>query len=157
MSRMKTFLKYLFLFLAFYIFVSFMSYEFVKTTPKTMQNYSIEFQNPEITILDAQSSNVNGYVKGVIKNNTSETISDKYIKVDFLSDLENVIISKYIKIDSLDSGGKQNFEVNFNAENIKSFKMNLVDKKEETDLKINTKEVIGVAGGILLVWLLVIK
>lgn len=154
MARMKTFTKYLILFLLFYAFVSFMSYGFIRSALVPMESYSIEFEKPDITISEAKSSRVNGYVKGTIKNNTDENIKNKYVKVDFISKQNNVIISKYIEITDLEKGKIQDFDVKFNAENIKSFKMQLTDKKEISDAETNKTELTNILSGAFLVWLI---
>ena len=51
MERMKTFFKYLLLFIIFYIFVSIMSYLFVKSAYKEIYNYEIETESPKLKYL----------------------------------------------------------------------------------------------------------
>ena len=64
--------------------------------------YKIEVENPNITIEQAKATYVNGYVNGKIKNNTEETINEKYIKFEF-STLRDVNIgNKYLKIENHD-------------------------------------------------------
>lgn len=154
MARMKTFTKYLILFLLLYVFVSFMAYWYMRSTLVPIQDYKIEFENPNIKIEEAKASRVNGYVKGIIKNDTNEKITNKYIKIDFISGQGNVILSKYIDIANLESGEQQDFNIQFNAENIKSFKLYFTDEKPINDIKINKTEIASVLGGVFLAWLI---
>ena len=88
MSRLKTFGKYLLMFVAFYIFVTVVSIGFIKGTYETME----------------------------------------YVKINFLSKKGNVILTKYLDIDELKAKETKNFTINFEAENIKSFNMSIVDE-----------------------------
>ena len=155
MKRMKTFTKYLILFLLFYAFVSFMSYEYVKSSLIPIAEYKIEFASPSVEIREAKTSRVNGYIEGTISNNTNEPIEYKYIKIDLISGQNNVITTRYIDISDLKQNNKMDFNVKFNAENIKSFKMYLTDNKELTDSQINKSEIKNILSAAFLVFLII--
>ena len=128
MSRMKTFGKYLILFILFYIFTNIMSYEIIKSNLIPIQNYSVEFQNPDIIIEEAKASKLSGYIKGTIIAN-DKNIDKKYIRIDLISENDNTILSKYIDISELKENQQKEFYIDFKAENIKSFIMYLDDEK----------------------------
>ena len=60
-----------------------MIYLYINGTYKAIEDSKIEVENPNITIEQAKATYVNGYVNGKIKNNTEETINEKYIKFEF--------------------------------------------------------------------------
>ena len=61
-------------------------------------------------------------------NNSDSDIHSKYVKINFLSKKGNVILTKYLDIDELKAKETKNFTINFEAENIKSFNMSIVDE-----------------------------
>ena len=130
MDRMKTFLQYLVLFVLFYIFVTLTVFGFIITTYYPM-NKDIQSDSPRVVIVDAQSTYINGYVKGKILNNTKDTIEEKYLKFDFRDKHDDVIVTKYMKIENVESLKWKEFEVRFNAEDIKSYTVSVVDQPEK--------------------------
>ena len=64
MSRLKTFGKYLLMFVAFYIFVTVVSIGFIKGTYETMEQNVYSSDEIQIEVDEAKSTFVNGYVKG---------------------------------------------------------------------------------------------
>ena len=134
MDRMKTFGRYLIIFILFYVFVSFASYGFIRSTLSNMEISNNEMESPEVTIEEAKSSRVHGYVKGTVKNNTEETYGDNtYIKYDFISNKGNIITSKYLDVSNMKPGDTKDFNVRFNAENIAKTSMSLVNSNEIID------------------------
>ena len=69
-----------------------------------MENYRIEFQQPYVDVKEAKASKRNGYIKGIVKNNTSNVIENKYMKVSLLSKNGVCLGEKYIKIEKLAIG-----------------------------------------------------
>ena len=67
-----------------------------------MEKYEVNIEAPQVTINVAEASNVNGNVKGTIKNTTQEKITDKYIRFDFYTPREVNVGTKYLKIDGLE-------------------------------------------------------
>lgn len=139
MSRMKTFFKYLLIFIAFYLFVSIMTYCFVITNYKDMSSYTVNAEEQDVTIREAKYTYVNGYVKGKVINNTSETMNGKYIKIAFLSSQGNEKITRYEKIDNLEPEDNQYFTIKYNAEAVTTFELSIVDNiNDETVKKSNS-------------------
>ena len=138
MSRLKTFGKYLLMFVAFYIFVTVMSIGFIKGTYDTMEQNVYSSEEIQIEVDEAKSTFVNGYVKGKLTNNTDSDIHSKYVKINFLSKKGNVILTKYLDIDELKAKETKNFTINFEAENIKSFNMSVTDEyvQEKSDVQL---------------------
>lgn len=133
MARMKTFLIYLLILVAFYIVSSILAYWYIQTTYSTIESHVIENPNIQVAIDDAQATLVNGYVSGTITNTSEEAINTKYIKFDLFSERGNKILSKYVQIDNLNTGEMQNFKMNFRAENIANCYAEVTDTVEQTE------------------------
>lgn len=143
MGRLKTFRKYLLLFVAFYIVSSIIAFFAIKTTYSDMSGNIPENEFLQINVDEAKSTMVNGYVTGTLKNKTEQEIKSKYVKMDFYSAKENKILTEYIKIDELAVGESKKFTVNFRGENIKSFNVIVTDEytNEESEMHlINLKD-----------------
>lgn len=153
MSRMKTFGKYLILFLAFYIFVNFMSYQLVKSTYANIE-YNVQTNELQVNIEEAKASRESGKIKGKVKNNSNETLQNKYIKIDCISETGNTITSKYVEIKGLKPGEEKEFIVRFKAENIKSLNINIVDNVENKDAEIISQDIINALGLSFIIWLI---
>ena len=72
MSRLKTFGKYLLMFVAFYIFVTVASIGFIKGTYETMEQNVYSSDEIQIEVDEAKSTFVNGYVKGKLNPGHNE-------------------------------------------------------------------------------------
>ena len=136
MARMKTFLIYLLILVAFYIVSSILAYWYIQSTYSTIGSHVIEntnMPNVQVAIDDAEATLVNGYVSGTITNTSEEAINTKYIKFDLFSERGNKILSKYVQIDNLNAGEMQNFKMNFRAENIANCYAEVTDTVEQTE------------------------
>lgn len=142
MSRLKTFGKYLLIFVGFYIFSSLLTMGFISTTYSQMEGKNYSNNGIIVNVEEAKSTFVNGYVKGKIENKSEEDFKAKYIKIEFISKNNNEILSQYIEIDKLKKGESKNFTINFRAENIKSFNVKVTDEyKEDSNMHlINLKD-----------------
>ncbi len=131
MSRMKTFLIYLLLFIAFYVFSNIMINAFLKVSYTDILNYDVDVEELFVDITEAKASNRDGHIYGIVKNNRNEVIKDKYLKVSMLNNKGNVLGEKYVKIDEIQPEQLRKFEVNFNYKNVKTFKIEITDTKPE--------------------------
>lgn len=127
--------------------------------PNGSSDSKIEVENPNITIEQAKATYVNGYVNGKIKNNTEETINEKYIKFEF-STLRDVNIgNKYLKIENLEPGQEIEYKVNFKYQDIKKMKISEATAEEvknatESEFEITEEMKQGMLIGTLLILLL---
>lgn len=138
MSRLKTFWKYLLMFIAFYIFSTILAMGFISTSYSEMKQTIYPDSNISVKIDEARATLVNGYVKGSVTNTSLADIKDKYIKLEFISNKNNKIAYKYIQIDELKVGETKNFTINFRAENIKSCDIKVTDEAlyEKSDVHL---------------------
>ena len=134
-------------------------YILINGTYKAIEDSKIEVENPNITIEQAKATYVNGYVNGKIKNNTEETINEKYIKFEF-STLRDVNIgNKYLKIENLEPGQEIEYKVNFKYQDIKKMKISEATAEEvknatESEFEITEEMKQGMLIGTLLILLL---
>lgn len=131
MDTMKKFFKYFLLVVLFYVFSTMMIHAFLKVSYSDITDYKIDFEQPYIDITEAKASNRDGHIYGMIKNNTSEKLENKYLKFSMLSKNGIVLGEKYVEIDKIEIEQVRKFEVKFDYDNVKSFKVELTDTKPE--------------------------
>ena len=136
-KRMHNIIMYILIIALLFVFSNVMIYLYINGTYKAIEDSKIEVENPNITIEQAKATYVNGYVNGKIKNNTEETINEKYIKFEF-STLRDVNIgNKYLKIENLEPGQEIEYKVNFKYQDIKKMKISEATAEE---VKIAAKQ-----------------
>ena len=131
--RMKVFLCYLLIFIAFFIFSDVMIYLYTKSLYKPINNCEINSKNVEVIIEKAEASNVNGNVKGKIINKDEETVENKYLKFDFYTPRNVKVGTKYIEINNLHQNDEREYELGFKYDNVSNIKISLIDKEEVTN------------------------
>lgn len=147
--RVRVFLCYALIFIGFFIFSDLMIYGYTKTLYKPMTSYEVNITSPEVTVQTAEASNVNGNVKGTIKNTTDENIENKYLKFDFYTPRDINVGTKYIKIDNLSQGEEKAYEVGFRYDNVTYVKISMIDESEAakaTPEELEINPVYGPAG-----------
>ena len=147
--RMKVFFCYLLIGIIFFVFSDFMIYFYTKSLYKPMTSYEINVTIPEVTISTAEASNVNGNVKGAIKNTTNEEIENQYLKFDFYTPREINVGTKYIKVDYLGQGEERQYEFGFRYDNVTSVKVSIIGEEEYTKAtseELKLEPVFGPAG-----------
>lgn len=133
MKRLKTFGKYLLWLIAFYIFSTILSVAFISTTYNKIEGEIYPSDIINIKVDNAEATFVNGHIQGTVANITDTDAKAKYVKIDLFSKNNNRILSKYIEIDELLSGQTKNFTINFEAENIKTYKISVTDEYENAE------------------------
>ena len=158
MSRMKTFFIYLLLFIALFIFVSVMSYLFVKTSYHDLYSYEIATESPKVTIKESKATSANGYIIGTVKNDTGSTIEKINLKVDFYSKRGIDLGTKYVKIENFEPNETKEFRINYQLNNVQNYVVEMtyndVIEAESGDIFTTNEKIIWLLGGIL-VWSLI--
>lgn len=131
MDRMKTFFKYFLILVFIYVFSNIMINAFLKVSFSELTNYDINTQPLFVDVIKAEASNRNGYINGIVKNNTESVIENKYLKFSMLSKHGKTLGEKYIKIDKIEANQLLKYEVEFDFDNVKSFKVEITDSKPE--------------------------
>ena len=115
-------------FILLFAFVTIGSIIAVKSMYHNITSYEIISNNPVVTVTEAKATNVNGYIKGNITNESEENIEDKYLCF-LLCDENNEVISKeYLEIESLASNETKSYELKFKRDNIERFYIIVTDK-----------------------------
>lgn len=155
-NRMKNFFTYFLMFVLLYVIVDILTFGYIYSTYKTIEQYEIVVTNPAVTVENAKTTKVNGFVEGKIRNNGTTTISDQYLKFDFYSERGVQLGTKYLEISSLGENEEKEYKVQFRFDNVKYFTVNLATQEEvdnAQDLELEIDENIGVPllfSGILL-------
>lgn len=126
MKRLKTFLTYGLLIAAFWIFSNLIIFLAINGTYKTKKT-EVYISSPKVTIFESKATYVNGYVKGSIRNNTEETLNNKYLKIDMYSPRDVELGTKYIKIDGLQVNSSKDFEMWYKYTDVDHVIITLID------------------------------
>ena len=123
---------------------------FLKVSYSDMNGYEINVNSEQlfVDVTEAKSSKRNGYINGIIKNNSEEKVENKYLKITLLSKRNVTMGEKYVKIDIIEPKQLRKFEVKFDNDNVKTFKIELVDTKPEEEdfvelVKNNVKDLVN--------------
>ena len=135
MARMKTFFKYFLALVIFYIFSNLMISAFLKISFSELKDYQINTEPLYVDVTEAEASNRNGHIYGIVKNTSESVVENKYLKFSMLSKNGNILGEKYVKIDKLEVNQLKKYEVSFECSDVKSFRIDLVDTKPE-DIKL---------------------
>ena len=130
MERLKTFLKYLIVFVAFYFFTDILVSVALANNYKPMQSEGINTPGYVVTVEDAKSTTVSGYISGKIKAIEGAEQPDKYMQIDFFSKYGNVLGRKYIDISSVKNEEKE-FKTNFEYDDIGSYQISTTNEVEQ--------------------------
>jgi len=117
MKRLKTFSIYVLLIAAFWIVSDIIIYLSINGTYNDKET-KVYISSPKVIVEESKATSINGYIKGSIKNNTQEIITDKYLKIDMYSARDVNLGTKYVKIDSLQSNESQEFEMWYEFSNV---------------------------------------
>lgn len=113
-----------------FIFVTVGVYVCVKSMYTPIPKFEVQVVSPAIKIEEAKATNVNGYVKGTVQNNTQEEINGKYIKFDFYNKKDEISGTEYIEIETLKANETKTYEVQFKYDNIEKFIVTVTDSNE---------------------------
>ena len=157
MDRLKTFLIYLLLIIAFFMFSKFMEGALIKNMYYDMTGtvdgdfiYDGESAYVEIEVNEAKSTRMNGYVDLTITNKSKFDIGEAYLRVELYSKSDVLSITKYMDIQNLATGESRNYRLNFQGKYIKTY--NITAENEFPDkeyiftffgYEINTRDIFG--------------
>jgi hypothetical protein len=127
MDRVKTLFKYALWIILFWILSDVLIYFGINSTYKDIEKRN-EISS-QITIDDAEATTVNGRILGSVTNSEDNDISEKYLKVDLYSDIGNLVGTNFLEIGNLGTIETKSFETYFKIQNVKSYEINIVDKK----------------------------
>ena len=140
MDRMKTFFKYALWVVLFFIFSEFLINVGLNSSYKNMERKD---NTSQVQIVEAKSTLVNGKVEGTIINSEEDYLTGKYVKIDYYSKRDILVGTKYIEINTTETNRTQDFSTYFELQEVKSYEISIVDKKEQEEIKLITKELNG--------------
>ena len=129
MAKLKKYLLYVLIIAAFWIFSDILIYLSINSS-YTRVDAKVYTNSPEIIIGESKATYVNGVVKGSIKNNTSDIINDKYLKIDLYSPRDVKMGTKYVKIENLDINKSQEFEMWYKFTDVDHAEITVTDNIE---------------------------
>ena len=130
MDRMKTFFKYALAIIIFFFFSNFLIYMSLETT---YQNIGRKDNLQQVTIYQAQSTKVNGRIKGTIYNDSNNLITDRYLKINLYSERGNLLGTKYIDLLGIRENETRNLEVYFKIQDVDYYEISFTEEKEEQE------------------------
>ena len=122
--------RWLIWFVLLFAFVTVGTIIAVKSMYQDIKVYEIRSSNPVITVNEAKATNVNGYIKGEIRNESEETINNKYLCFVLCNENNEVVGREYLEIGSLASGESKTYELQFRRDNIDTFYVIVTDSQE---------------------------
>ena len=144
MATMKMFFKFLIIFLILYLVVDILTFAYLKVTYKDITDYKIVMSSPKIEVFETKTTNMNGYIKGKIINDTGKDIESIYIKAEFTSKKDNNLGAQGIHIENLKADEQREFEVKYKLSNVESFVVSTTNEPipEEipTEIKLTSLE-----------------
>ncbi len=155
MKRMKTFLIYALIIAGFWILSDFLINVGINSTYKPMD---IANDSDQLQIYQAESTLINGRIKGVINNSPENNIANKYVKLQLFSDNGTELGTRYVQTGNLGPNDSLPIELFFKLDNVKSAKIDIVDTKgpeEEIDLlprDLTTGEILWGVLIVLMIW-----
>ena len=127
--------RYLIWFILLFTFVTVGSYLAIKTMYHDIQTYEIRASNPSVTVSEAKATNVNGYIKGEVKNESETDISNKYLCFLLFNENNKLVGTEYINIGTVSAGQTKTYELKFKRDGVKKFYLILTDDDSELNLE----------------------
>ena len=121
--------RWLIWFILLFAFVTIGSIMAVKTMYKDIDIYAIQESNLVIKVNEAKATNVNGYIKGEIKNDYNEIVSEKYLCFLLYNKNNELKGTEYIEIGTLKPGETKSYELKFKKDNINRFCVLVTEEK----------------------------
>ena len=121
--------RWLIWFILLFAFVTVGTYFAVKTMYTDITEYSIREGNPSITVNEAKATNVNGYIKGEVKNESDSELEGEYLCFILFDENYEIKGTEYIEIGILSAGETKTYELKFKRDYIKHFYVLTIPKE----------------------------
>lgn len=122
--------RWLIWFILLFAFVSVATVMTIKTMYHDIKVYEIQSEVPTVTVSEAKATNVNGYIKGEVKNESESEISGKYLCFLLYNNKSELVGTEYIEIGTMSTGATQNYELKFKKEKVDRFYITTTDTKD---------------------------
>lgn len=137
MGRLKTFAKYALWVILFYVFSNILIFIGLNSIYKSMS--SSENVPSQVQINQAETTAVNGRIRGEITNDGEDDLNGKFMKVDLFSAQNTLLGTEFMEISNIEKGAKENFELYFKGQNVDHYGISFVDKIEKMNKDFNVK------------------
>lgn len=131
MKRMKTFLTYVLIIAAFWIFSNIAGNLIIQNSYKSVEKNNIEIEKTsngfEINVERSDSNKQQAYFTGKVKNSSKVLIPKQYVKVDSYFK-GKLMQSKYLAFENMKPGEERKFKLLYNVGKIDEFKVSYVDE-----------------------------
>ncbi len=156
MSRLKTLFKYVLWIVMFAILSEFLINVGLNSTYKQLERKdNIE----QVQIYQSEATIVNGRIRGLITNSSSNNLSGKYLEFDFYSKNDVLLGKKYIQVNDLQDKQTQSIELLFKLKNVGYYNISVVDQKpDDEEIELLPKDltkpevILGTALVLLIFW-----
>ena len=128
MRRFKQIMFFVILIFAFAYFSNYMIGVGLRNTYKTIKG-EVKTSSPSIIVSEIKTTDVNGYARGTIKNNTDEDMNSIYIKLDLYSRKDVHMGTEYFEVKDLKVGDSQDFKIEYRFSNVNHYEITCVDEK----------------------------
>lgn len=145
MDRMKTFLIYVVLIIAFFIVSVLLENGLLLTMYSKIDgelngyyqpgNGKMSFQN-----ISAKACNINGYISFDLINKTEKSIEKCFLKIDLYNEQNLLADTEYVQVTQMQPDDLKSYNIKFKANNIEKFKVSIV---ENIPNKTNIINVLG--------------
>lgn len=123
--------RYFIWFILLFAFVTIGSILAIKTMYNDISIVRIDNTTPTITVQEAKATNVNGYIKGELKNESENEINGKNLFFVLFDENLNLVGTEYIEIDTMSAGETKSYELKFKKDNVNSFFVTVVDAEND--------------------------
>ena len=114
--------RWLIWFILLFAFVTIGSIMAVKTMYKDINAYGVRSGNNfNLTVNEAKATNVNGYIKGTIKNVGENELDGGYICAMLFDENYELKGTEYLDVGTIRPDETKNYELKFKRDNIKHF------------------------------------
>ena len=123
--------RYFIWFILLFAFVTIGSILAIKTMYHDIMIHEIESTTLTITVEEAKATNVNGYTKGNLKNESEEDVNEKYLSFLLYDEDMELVGIEYIEIDTIKAGETKSYELKFKRNNVDNVFATILDEKIE--------------------------
>ena len=123
--------RWLIWFILLFAFVTVGTVLTIRAMYHDIERYDIIETNPTVAVSEAKATNVNGYIKGEIKNDDVGVVPKKYLGFVLLDENNEVKGTEYLEIPQLAQGETKTFELQFKRDNVERYVIFVINEKPE--------------------------
>ncbi len=136
MNTLKKFLIYILIIAGIFVLSDFLINIGLNSTYKDIDRVD---NNSAVTIYQADATYVNGRIRGLINN--TESISDKYLKIELYTRRNVLVGSYYVEIQHNTANNAQAIELLFKATDVSYYQVTTTNEKDgSSELEVLPKE-----------------